>query len=175
MTFPQAVFLYGEAQDITLTLPLCRTLAALGGVQYFGHGIAASYGFAGVAGMRFVLLESESLRCCGVENAVVICKQGVVLPGTIGYADRLYAVCSAPPPPHLPESVEWVGCACGKDATLALSSLREDSAVAELCRPLPLPGGGNREPGEFPLRHGVPPEGYPMLCCAALELLFGVC
>lgn len=168
----QLVVLYGDLQDTTLTLPLCRTLAALGGVLYCGDGCTAVCGDPGAAGLRFVLLETERLRSCGAEDTLVICKLGAAFPQSAGFAERLYALAAAPPPPPA-EGLEWLGCACGEESTLALSSLREESAVVELRRTLPLPGGGALEPGEFPVRLRVPTEGYPLLCCCGVELLFG--
>jgi hypothetical protein len=169
---PQLILLYGDLQDTTLTLPLSRTLAALGGVLYCGAGCTALYGDPGAAGLRFVLHETEQLHSCGVEDALVICQLGAAFPQTLGFAERLFVLAASPAPPRA-EGMVWLGCACGEESTLALSSLREESAVVELRRALPLPGGDALEPGEFPLRLPAPLEGYPLLCYCGLALLFG--
>ncbi len=173
MGHPQLVILYGDPQDTTLTLPICRALAALGGVLYYGDGCAAVYGESGAAGLRFVLLETSQLRACGAEDALIVCKHGAVFPQNLGRPERLYVLTAAPPHGEAAAGLEWLDCAWGESSALALSSLREDCAVVELRRTIPLPGGGELESGEYPLRLGVPMEGWPLLCCCGVQMLFG--
>ncbi|MCL2106909.1 MAG: hypothetical protein FWH26_07650 [Oscillospiraceae bacterium] len=172
---PHHVVLLGSPSDTSLTLPLCRALESLGGVLFAGHGCLAAYGAPEASRRRFLLWETEALFSLGAENALLVLKQGTPFPQDVGGVQRLTVLADHPAPafPAL-RGVEWIGCACGEGRSeLALSSLREDRAVAELRRPLTRPDGKALEPGEFPIRLSAPMEGYPLLCCCAVELLFG--
>lgn len=179
MPHPQLVFLYGDLRDTSFTLPLCRALAELGGVLYYGEGCAALYGAPGAAGPRFFLLETDRLRSCGAEDALVICKEGAAFPDNLSHPGRLYILANTSAPGGTTDCTAaggdkiWLGCGCGEGSALALSSLREDSAVVELRRAIPLPGGGAAEPTEIPMRLDAPTEGWPLLCACGVRVLFG--
>ena len=172
MPHPQLIFLYGDSRDTSITLPLCRMLAGLGGVLCYGEGCAAIYGASSPAGPRFVLLETDRLHSCGMEDTLIILKEGAEFPQHLGHAGRLYVLANAPKPSEMAD-IDWLGCACGEESVLALSSLREDSAVVELRRAVPLPGGGMAEPGEIPMRLEAPTPGWPLLCECGVRILFG--
>ncbi|MDR1465563.1 MAG: hypothetical protein LBJ11_09750 [Oscillospiraceae bacterium] len=160
--------LYGDVRDSSLSLPLCRSLERLGGVIYVGPGCVSVFG----QGQRCLLAELGRPESCGGEEALLILKRDEPFPREMSLPPRLTVIAAQPKPEDFPpgRAVEWISCG-GVNNTLALSSLREDCAVVELRRTVSLPGGGTREPGELLFRLPAPMEGYPLLCCCAVELL----
>jgi len=145
----RTVILYGDPEDASLTLPLCRALERLGGVAYLGPGRAAAYHEPGRA-PRFLLWETGALLCCDLPRALVLLKQG-----------------AAPPPDLSPLPQATV---LGGGDLPALSSVGERSAVVELRAPLPRMEGGALESGEYTVELAAPMEGYALLACCAAQL-----
>jgi hypothetical protein len=174
---PRTVLLYGPKEESSLTLPLCRALEGLGGVLYLGPEGIAAYG---EAPRRFLLLETDGLLGCDLPAPLLVLKPGADEPsrfhapeGTIVLANK-----SAPLPPEPAGLLAprppacWLACECGEQSVLAISSLREESAVVELRQSLAMPGGGVLEPGEYPMQLPAPMEGYTLLCHCAATLLY---
>lgn len=163
------VVLFGDRNDTSLTLPLCRCLERYGGVLYLGAGCIAEYSSQN---SEFVLIETDCIENCNVENSIFILKSPELLsemgflPNEMNYIisefnDNIRAV---------PAKNSLILCSTGSKGDILLSSLNQTSACISVQHCLKTLSGRQLDPCEFKVGMDTEIIGYPLLaiCCVLI-------
>lgn len=165
----QTIILYGDAGDIRLTFPLCRTLERYGGVLHLRGGSIGEYSDAAP---EFLLYETDTLENIQLNHGLLLMKEhAAAQPGlpVVSGVDAAILADAGDPGLNLP----LIRCGTSDENTILLSSLEEQSAVVTLGQVLHI-GGRTHEPHDMHVRLTHPITPYPLLaCCAVLMLSLG--
>lgn len=160
------VILYGEKNDASLTLPLCRALSHNGGVLYIGEACVCEYS---AVSPDFVVFETDTLENFTADKTIFIFKSSHNAAPKISPSDRAIIICDNDD--NIKTDVPVITCGNGISDSISLSSHSDGKAVIEVRKAVTLFSGNDLEKSEFCAVTGTKLDGYLLLAiCATLIL-----
>ncbi|HZJ78069.1 MAG TPA: hypothetical protein VFD52_04665 [Clostridia bacterium] len=165
------VILFGDKNDTSLTLPLCRCLERHGGVFYISDGCISEYSNTSPS---FIVIESDSIENFNAEGSIFILKSPKSVKKILAlnsennyvvteYSKALDTIREA-------SNIPIIRCSSGNMGDVTLSSLNESSACVGIEHSITTLLGKKLEPCEFKVDLGSDICGYPLLavCCVLI-------